>query len=347
MSPACNITPFTRTRNGTRSPHHVTLQEFPIPSSADRAYGQLLENDVKAFNKFDRQTLKDDAATIHLLKDAPPQSVELNGAFSVPTHLSKIGTIETNFTVNGVTKSWILDTGANFSVLTETAAREMKLKLSEGKAQTQGSSGAENPLHIAIVPEMKIGTAVVHNVVVLVIADSGLRIPLPTGTHQIDAILGFPVLSALKEITFTSNALSVAPGKDDSGARIYMQALDPLVECRVAGHDMLLLFDSGASSTTLTLRYYNEFRSEFAGLSPTRRRVAGAGGTKEVSSYNLENAKVEISDQTAVLKAIPVATQSVGSDFDLLYGDIGRDLTSQFKSFTLDFEHMRFRLSKQ
>ena len=36
----------------------------------------------------------------------------------------------------------------------------------------------------------------------------------------------------------------------------------------------------------------------------------------------------------------------MGTDFDLLYGSIGRDFTGMFKSFTFDFKAMRFRLLK-
>jgi clan AA aspartic protease (TIGR02281 family) len=316
-------------------------------ADADRAYSELLAGFAKRIAAADRQSLEDDAKTNHLLTDAPPQTVEFTGTLSLPTHRSKIGTIESDFTVNGVTESWILDTGANFSVLTETVARAMGLKLSEGTAQTQGASGAENKFHTAIIPEMKIGAAIVRNVVVLVMPDSALRVPLLTGKYQIDAILGFPVLSALGKLTFTSNnELKAEAGGDPSGAMVYMQQLDPLVESRVAGHDLLMFFDTGATGTSFTVRYYNAFRGEFSGLSRGHHGIAGAGGTKSEPSYNLPKLDIGISDQTAVLNDVPVMAEPMGTDFDLLYGTIGRDVTSQFKSFTLDFKAMRFRLTK-
>jgi predicted aspartyl protease len=305
----------------------------------------LVASYLKYIDAADRQSLKDDAAAFRLLKDAPPQTVQERGPFQIPTHLSKLGTIETDLTVNGVSKSWILDTGANFSVLTESAAQQMNLKLSEGTAQTQGSSGAENRLHIAIIPEMKVGTSVLHNVAVLVLPDSALRVPLPNGKYQIDAILGFPVLSALGELTFTSeNELKVAGGGDKSGAAMYMQQLNPLVDCRVNGHDLLLFLDSGAGSTALGVRYYNRFTGEFASLARVHRRVVGAGGEKVIDTYPLPSVVLQIGDRSATLKNVAVNAMPVGTDFDLLYGKIGRDLTSKFSSFTIDFRSMRFRL---
>ena len=255
-------------------------------AKADEVYNELRTEYSKRLPAAERQSLKDDGKTVHLLTDAPPQTVEVHGAFSIPTHLSDLGTIESDIAVNGVTKSWILDTGANYSVLTESAAKQMGLKLSEQAAQTQGASGAENPLHVAVVPEMKMGSAVVRNFVVLVLPDQLLLVPLSKGKHQIEAILGYPVLSALGQLTFTSNEVKVDTGGDASGAVMYMQELNPLVERRVNDHPMLLFFDTGASSTALTARYYNQYRPEFADVKPGRRGVAGAGGMKFLPTYS-------------------------------------------------------------
>jgi predicted aspartyl protease len=313
---------------------------------ADRVYNELRTDYSKLLPAAERQSLKDDGKTVHLLTNAPPQTVSVESAFSIPIHLGDLGTIESDLAVNGVAKSWILDTGANYSVLTESAAKQMGLKLSEQAAQTQGASGAENPLHVAVVPEMKIGSAVIRNMVVLVLPDKALLVPIPKGKHQIEAILGYPVLSALGQLTFTPDALKVDTGGDSSGAVMYMQELNPLVECRVNGHDMLLFFDTGASTTALTARYYNQYPAELANAVKGRRGVAGAGGIKYMSIYTLPKVQFQIAGQTAVLDKVAVSPEPMGTDFDLLYGTLGRDLTAMFKSFTFDFRSMRFRLEK-
>lgn len=316
-------------------------------AEADREYGDLLSNYAKEFNAGDRQALEDDANTIRLLKGAPPQTVDMNGTFSLPTHHSKLGTIDTDLTVNGVTNSWILDTGANFSVVIESVAKKMGLKLSEGTAQTQGASGAENPLHTAIIPEIKIGNATVHNVVVLVMPDKSMNVNFGRGSYQIEAILGYPVLSALGQITFTDdNHVLAGGGGDSAGSPIYMQQLNPLLQCRIEGRDLLLMFDTGADSTTLTAKYYHAFPEQFTGISQTKHGVGGAGGVKVLNAYKLAEVRIGVGGATALMKGVSVLAEPVGSDADLLYGTIGRDLTNQFKSFTLDFKAMRFRLQK-
>jgi clan AA aspartic protease (TIGR02281 family) len=314
-------------------------------ADADRAYSELLADFSKQFNSADRKSLDDDAETNRLLKDTPPQTVDLNGPFSLLTHRSKIGTIDTDLTVNGVTKSWILDTGANFSVLTESVARQMGLKLSEQTAKVQGASGAESNLHIAIIPEMKIGSAIARNVVILVLADKALKISVPSTEYQIDAILGYPVLSALGELTFTSdNRLLTGTGGNTVGAEFYMQQLNMLLECRINGRDLLMLFDTGADSTTFTDKYYRAFSGQFVHLSPRPRGIGGAGGVKRMKAYSLPSVDIGLGNQTATVKDVTVAAEPIGTDVDLLYGTVGRDLTKRFKSFTVDFKSMRFRL---
>jgi hypothetical protein len=317
-------------------------------ADAEKAFSDLLGSSyAKTLTAEERTSLKDDAGVNRLLTDAPPQKVVMAGSFTLPTHHSPIGTIDTQLTVNGMTSSWVLDTGANFSVVCESVARQMGLKLSDGTAQTQGSTGAENPLHTAIVPEMRIGTATVRNVVVLVLRDQDITIPLPKGKYRIDAILGYPVLSALGQLTFTSdNQFKVDAGGDTSGARLYMQQLNPLLEARIDGRDLLMFFDSGASGTTFTAKFYRAFPEKFMGLQKVRHGIGGAGGVKSVVAYKLPKVRVEIGGQTAVLRDVPLLTELLGTDQDLLYGTFGRDLPSAFSSFTLDFKAMRFRLSK-
>jgi predicted aspartyl protease len=318
-------------------------------ADADHAYAELLAKFAKQFKTGDRQSLDDDGKVNHLLSGAPRQTVDFSGPFSLATHHSAIGTIDTDLTVNGVTNSWILDTGANFSVITESVARKMGLKLSEGTAQTQGSTGAENLLHTAIVPEIKIGTATVHNMVALVLQDQALTIPLPKGKYQIDAILGFPVLSVLGELTFTSDnqvQVKVASGDDQSGAKMFMQQLNPLLQLRINGRDLLMFFDTGADSSVFTVRYYEAFRQEFTGLPKGKHGIGGAGGVRSASAYKLPKVEVGIGNEKTLLENVPVLAEPLGTDQDLLYGSIGRDLVARFSRFTIDFKAMRFRVAK-
>jgi predicted aspartyl protease len=229
-------------------------------ADAVRVYEQLLHGFASQMDAIERKSVEDDYHVAVLLKDAPPQTIAFQAPVDVPTNRNPVlGSFDAKVTANGIGESWILDTGANLSTVSASFARKLGVSLSKDTAQTQGITGAENPLHTAILPELKIGGAVVHNVVLLVLDDANLNVPTGKTTHyQIQAILGYPVMQALERITFTHDGHFLA-GPDsptsDNGARLYMNELTPLLECGVENRSVLFSFElepTAASSPTAT-----------------------------------------------------------------------------------------------
>lgn len=150
---------------------------------------------------------------------------------------------------------WLLDTGANLSVVSKTFAERLGLKLFPGVARTQGGmTGIENPLRVSMLPTLQMGGATLHNVVVLVLDDANLNINLGKQTYQINGIIGYPVFQALGTITFLHNGefeAGEAVGASGAGTRMYLNELTPVVICKVEGVDLPFSFDSGANSTDL------------------------------------------------------------------------------------------------
>src|SRR4051794_28583661 len=234
-------------------------------SDSAKLYKQLVAKYADAFERGEKKSLEDDAATVALLDGAPAQTVEGATEFAVPWHRSKIGSMDVEATVGGEKMSWLVDTGANYSVLIESAAKRLNVKLSEGSASTQGITGDDNPLRIGIVPEMKLGTATIKNVAVLVLPDKNLNVNFgDKGSYQIEAILGFPVLEALGRITMTSPGGSAGEMRVDKGgggdvqkgSPIYIEEMEPLLAAKIGEHDVIFAFDTGADSTMMTMKYY-------------------------------------------------------------------------------------------
>jgi predicted aspartyl protease len=312
------------------------------------AYANLFDNFSKQIDKSDLRSLKDDYSTVRLLENAPAQTISIDGPVRIQTHRGPIGSIDAELTVNGITASWILDTGANFSTMSASFARRLGLELSTGEAQTQGSTGAESRLHIAILPELKLSAATVHNVVVLVLDDKSLDITTGPGKHHsIDAIVGYPVFQALGSVTFTKAgefAAAASAEQTGSAARLFMNKLTPLIECGVNGRQLLFAFDTGANGSEFSVRYYREFPAAFQSLDRKPLLFGGAGGAKRVEVYVLAQAILTIDGASAALRQVPVVPVPIVSDIDQVYGNLGRDLVEGFQSFTLDFVKMQFRL---
>ncbi|MBZ5722301.1 MAG: aspartyl protease family protein [Acidobacteriia bacterium] len=319
-------------------------------AEASRALEEALAQFADQFDKTEQQGMEDEFRLRGLLSETPRQTVEVHGSFTIPTHHSEIGTIDANIATGGVTRSWVLDTGANFSTVTLSFAKQLGLKVSEKQAQTQGVSGTRVPLHIAVLPSLSIGTATFHNVVLLVLEDSALNITVQNGKYQIYAILGYPVLGALGALTFFPDRIQVDPVPNttaDQGAPLYMEQLMPLLACHLDGRELPFAFDTGATTTNFSARYFRDFPKDFAALKTKKSGLSGAGGMKMLETYELPKVELDVGKTTVELDKVTVFTAPLGTDMDYVYGNLGRDLITPFRSFTLDFVNMRFVLGEK
>ena len=292
---------------------------------------------------------QDDAETIKLLLNAPPQTIDITTPIDLPTHNDHLKSITADLTVHNITAPWILDTGANFSVVSESFARQLGLTLSTGIAHTQGATGAENPLRVAILDTLPIGNATVHNVVLLVLPDANLTLQSGRKSHVIPAILGYPVFQALGIIRFThGHHFQAGPtlplpsdASPDYSAPIYMEKLNILFSCRTHNLSRAFLFDSGANATTFFLPYYREFPADLLHEAQGTRNGFGAGGTSTDQVYILAHVDLELANRYIDLQRIAVFKNPTNTLADEYEGSLGRDLINSLDTLTLDLIHDR------
>ena len=316
---------------------------------AASAYEELISRFSSQMSAQDLKDVKDDLPLARILSHAPSQTIEWDGPVVLHTKRNPLGSQNLDLSINGVQGAWLLDTGANLSVVSQSFAQRLHLDLLPGVAQTQaGLTGIENPVRVALLPTLQIGGATLHNVVVMVLPDVNLNINLGKGNYQIDGILGYPVFRSLGKITFFHDGTFQAGGTDSNGpgARMFMRRLSPIVECRVGGKDLPFTFDTGASDTTLLVRYYREFQSESRNWKKKHEKTSGAGGIVTRTVYVRPELNLGVGDQTVVLKNVSIYTESTGAGNDERYGNLGQDVPRDFESFTFDFLKMTFRLGK-
>lgn len=299
----------------------------------------------------------DDYSLLKVLQSVPPQTISWDGPTRLKTEHSPLGSIDAELTVNGIKGPWLLDTGANHSVVSVSFAKLLGLQPILGETHDQGgAAGVEIRIRVGVLPVLSVGGATLHNVVLEIMDDEALRMPLfdsqtgaQNGQYQIQAILGFPVLQALGAVTFTRDgelqAGSIVRQKPPV-ARIFMNRLEPLIECGVGGRKVLFSFDTGASTTGLSDRFFRDFSSQFQNLKKGEGISAGAGGTAQREVYILPEITLKVASTDATLRHVTVNPTPIGTDMDENYGNIGRDLTSGFDSFTLDFSNMTFSLGR-
>jgi len=317
-------------------------------ADAVRADEDLLAHFSSQLKPEELQGTKNDVGVMQILREAPAQTIEWNGPTILKTERNPMNSLNVELTVNGMRAPWLLDTGANISVVSQSFAERLELKFLAGNAQTTaGLTGIENPLHVALLPTLQMGGATLHNVVVMVLNDANLNIKLGKGSYQISGIIGYTVFQALGTVTFLRDGEFEAGDKARAagvGARMYMDGLTPIIECKVEGQDLPFSFDTGASDTDLLVRYYQRFQSESKTWKKRTIKTSGAGGVVKGKAYVLRQVNLGIGNQTVSLKNISVHTSGTGSNNDELYGNLGQDVVANFDGFTLDFSTMTFTL---
>jgi predicted aspartyl protease len=317
---------------------------------AAQVYDDLLTNFSNHLKPEELKSTKDDAGLARILREAPAQTITWDGAVRLKTERNPLDSVNVALTVNGVQGPWLLDTGANLSVVSKSFAERLGLKFLPGVTQTQaGLTGIENPLRVALLPTLPMGGATLHNVVVMVLDDANLNISLGKQAYQINGIIGYPVFQALGTIAFLHDGEFEAGEEARAagmGARMYMNHLTPIVECKVEGRDLPFSFDTGASSTDLLVRYYQQFHSASKGWKRSKTMSAGAGGVVKRKIYIQPQVKLGIGDKTVTLERVPIHTSGTGTDIADLYGNLGQDVVANFESFTMDFSTMTLSLGK-
>ena len=291
----------------------------------------------------------DDAALARILANAPAQTIVRDGPVRLTTSRNPLGSLGSSLDVNGVREEWLLDSGANQSVVSRSFAARLGLTPLAGSALVgSGVTGLKTSLRAAILPELRLGGTIIRNIVLIILDDEKLRVGSPTDAYQIHAILGFPALKALGSISFVHDGafLAVEPTDAAPGVPIFMRGLTPAIECEVQGEQLLFTFDTGASSTDLSVRYYERFRRLEHSWRTRTVESGGAGGSIKRTMFIQPVATFKVGNAVVTLKDVPIFPARANAGIDILFGNLGQDFVADFERFTLDFQNMRFSLGR-
>ena len=183
-----------------------------------------------------------------------------------------------------------------------------------------------------------------EDVVLVVIDDENLRIGSGPDAYQINAILGYPILKALGVVTFTRDEFLAGEAAEVNGPRVqmYMRGLTPAIECDVEGRPLLFTLDTGASSTDLSVRYYELFRQQAASWKTHVVESAGAGGSIQQDTYIQPRVVMKVGTSTVTLTDVSILPARMNAGIDVLFGNLGLDFVDSFESVSLNFSTMTF-----
>lgn len=278
-----------------------------------------------------------------LLFSVAPQRLETPGTGTpAPLLRDKVGLYRTPIAVAGTVEEAVIDTGANLSVASASAARRLGLKLLSGTTSIGNAVGGSVDIQIGIADRLDVAGATLENVAFVVMDDEALTFPIPGG-YSIDAILGLPVLRALERLRFgPGEMLRVEPSAESEkpGGNIRLIGSSPYVVVTIEGIDYPLYLDTGATTTSLTPRL-SDARPELR-VTDTGKTIgkAGAGGAERIRHAQFEPLSLSVGGGKAELKEITLDT-SAADEAERPYGVVGVDFLDALGSFTIDFKAMR------
>lgn len=279
------------------------------------------------------------------LGDVAAQSVEFGGNVLVQARYDLL-TRSIPLLVNGTKADWILDTGANLSIVSESEAKRLGLDVRNSSVHgSSGHTGKQFSTRPAVASEIRVGSARLHNVIVMVIPDHAMHFG-PLGLKHLAGILGLPAIRALGSVEISANGeMRIEPGppKTTGKPNICFNELSPIVQVYHAGRPVSMALDTGGNVSYL----YPSFRDfmtpeELKELGRRRDRSNGVGGSITLESDLVRAIQFELPGKTVLLKNISLRRASTPAFDGYTEGLLGMDAMNG--GFTLDFRAMQLRL---
>ena len=270
----------------------------------------------------------------------PPQKMHITTDVTIPVSRNQFGHVMMQVSSGGQSEDFIFDTGAMLSVVSESCAQRMGIRVLESSGKVGNSVGTKVQSKVGIADSLRIGDLLVENVAFLVLADEMLSIP--EVNYVIHGIVGFPIMYQMKEIRIHKDeciTVPALPTKRDLH-NLFLDGLSPVV-CAETNRDTLLFkMDTGATASELSKKYFDTYQDEILekGINRMTKR-GGAGAIIDSEIYELENFRLKIGGRELTLPIIHVETEefSFSKEYD---GNLGQDVLMYFNQLILNFEDM-------
>ena len=245
--------------------------------------------------------------------------------------------------VNGQSATALVDTGANFSLISAEEAKRLGLSIRDGAGATlSDSAGTSVDFRLAVAEKFTLGEIELRNTVFFVMRDDQQPfVDLPIGER---VIIGMPILLALRSFRFDHRGnfdvgLSIGARRS---ANMYFEGSEAIFEGEFRRQRIKIFLDSGATRTRVLRRFAKEFRS-FVDEKGTRSsdRITGVGSSMELESKLLPEVKFRVTGTELVLRSAQVVLADSAVNSRWYHVWMGMDLLSQPRSVTINFREMR------
>jgi predicted aspartyl protease len=244
--------------------------------------------------------------------------------------------------INGQRATYLLDTGAWMSVMTEAEAKRLGLTIREGTGVIGESSGKGVKIRTAVAKTVSLGSMSFHDVSFAVLPDVEPWKSMPTGRG---GIIGVPVLLHLGCIRWMKGGMWEIGCRDssrsDTGNMVFF-GNHLLLASTVWNRQSFLTLDTGAETTDLNANFAREFAQEIQAVGTKgTTRVEGLGGSAVIDSITVPKLEFQIGRKSATRRSAHITMQeNAALGGRCCIGNIGLDLLLQTGRVTIDFSRM-------
>ena len=213
--------------------------------------------------------------------------------------------------IRGKTIQWFLDTGANFSMMSESEAGSLAVAIADSASKVADSVGGTTSMRTAVVDELSIGKVHLRNVAFLILPDS--QEPMSDLQPGRRGLIGLPVAIALRSIGWNSNGtftIGSASGRPKKGRKnLCFDDLTPVTRVEFDDKELDFSLDSGDQSGS---QLWSRFASEFAPLlnqlgKKGTEKVTMVGGSNERETIILPELQLRVGGLKTTLRPARVS----------------------------------------
>jgi hypothetical protein len=304
------------------------------------------ENARQLIDQLTANEPRDDLKNMRALFGAAPNMRVRPGSSRFPCTVTD--GVHLPVTVNGARVDWLADTGANFSLMSDSEAMRLGLELRESDGRAADLAGGSTSVRVAIAPRMVIGNTEFEEVLFLVTpADQMPWKELPSGKQ---GILGIPVLIALDTLRWTRAGIchtgpsALSEHRGSEAANLRYDRLQVITQAELSGKVTEFVLDTGNQAGT---QLWERFAKDFAAVvkkrgRPGTARITQIGGTRDRDVVVIPDLRLKVGGKNARLSRGNVFSTPVGDE--RFHGLLGMDVLSQSDDVTIDFRSMRLTL---
>ncbi len=284
-----------------------------------------------------------------ILRNLPDQSTARvqPGALSSRIYRNKLY-VPVN--VQGKSAELFIDSDANFSFLSESAARSLGLTVRGADTGTvHGASGAGAAVRIAVADQLTLGNVEIKNVVFMVLSDAE-EVFQHLGPSQQGA-LGLQVLVALRSVRFSRDGQfevgAAAGNATEPGQNLCFDGVNPVALIRFQQQKLPVVLDTGAEMTELWppfARQFSEIVNSSGRSGSTFER--GFGGRSHIANKVIPDVVLRVGGFDAHLRAAQVLLSSTTPDSQRYYARLGLDVLNLAHQVTIDFQSLTLTLQQ-